>query len=55
MDSKMMELGASAARGDDDIADEAFTGFGGDEAPPKRVGTTEGGKHKTNDEFVGKK
>lgn len=52
MNTKMMERGAFAARGDDDIANEAFTGFGGDEAPSKRVGTMEGGKKKTKDEFA---
>lgn len=55
MNSKMMERGASAARGDDGIAYEALTGFGGDEALSKRVGTMEGGKNKTKDEYVWKK
>lgn len=55
MISKLMERGASAARGDGGIADEAFTGFGGSEADSKRVGTTESGKNKTKHRFVEEK
>ena len=55
MNSKIIEQGASAARGDDGVAEEAFFGFGGDEAPSKRVGTVEGGRNKTKDQFDEKK
>ena len=55
MNSMTMERGASAARGVDGIADEAFTGFGGYKASSKRAGTMENGKNKTKDEFVEKK